>query len=293
LLSSNDNAFSITKLKSRVMTEGGAVMSALSRVSVRRNLDFSSRWHCLTENVRGAGAFTAAAFALLAALFLVPVCADAAVTPPSLSMTVGISGTSLQVNPTLTPGSAPDTYFCDGSMSATSYTLNYSFNVNADPTVSGTFTLTNLTSQTMTFSVSATLSTLPLAGPTQVSASYGLGQLSAPVGTPEAHLTANPFFQALIDGSTVQTLGSNLSITTSGGTAPIPMQSFTNQPGPALSSSIGAAFPAFTLTGLDTVETPFSVTVVPEPASVALLVPGLAMVFIRRRAMPVRHDGAK
>src|SRR5262249_21370750 len=142
------------------MTEGEAVMSALSRVSVRTHLDLSWRWHCITENLRGFSAFTAAACALLAGLALLPAPADPAVTPPSLSMTVGISGTSLQVNPTLTPGSAPDTYFCDGSMSATSYTLNYSFNVNADPTISGTFTLTNLTSQTMTFSVSATLSTL-------------------------------------------------------------------------------------------------------------------------------------
>jgi len=256
-----------------------------------RNLESSSIRRRLTANLRRTSVLAATALGLAAQLSLVSERVDATVlsTPPTLSLSIEVPGTAPQVIPVPLRAGPGGTFFADGSTTdPNSFSLDYSFAVVADPSVSGTFSLTNLSDHTQTFSVSATLGTSPLAGPTRVSGFYGQGELTAPIGTPEAQLTADPFYQARIDGATVQALGSKLTITTSGGTAPIPMQSFLNQPGPAVTSSIGVAFLTFTLTAHHTVETPFDVTVlsVPEPASVALLILGLAIVFVRWKVVP-------
>jgi hypothetical protein len=166
-------------------------------------------------------------------------------------------------------------------VSAATFSMSFHFDVIADPSVSGSFTLTNLSSQTQTFSVAATLGVLPIAGPTSVSGFYGPVTLTAPIGTPEATLTANPFYEARLDGAAIVSLG-NLNVTTSGGTATILPELFSNQAGPGVSSSIGVGFPGFTLTALDSVEVPFGVTVVsvPEPASAVLFGVGLMISFV-------------
>jgi hypothetical protein len=208
--------------------------------------------------------------------------------PPSLSLTVGIPGNTLTVPVSLTAGPT-GSFMAQGSTPSNgSFSLSYQFSVIADPSLTGSFTLTNLSSQTQTFSVSATLGVLPLAAPTRVSGFYGPVLLTAPVGTGEATLTANPFYEAQIDGGAIVSLG-NLNVTTSGGSATIPKEVFSNHPGPAVSSSIGVAFPGFTLTGLHSVQVPFDATVVsvPEPASVVLLVLGLAVAVVRWGKLPV------
>ena len=217
--------------------------------------------------------------------------AEATVLAPSLSLTVEIPGdtpVSVPVSLTAGPGGS---FIADATVGNADFSLHYQFSVIDDPTLSGNFTLTNLAGHTQTVSVSATLGVSPLAAPTSVSGFFGDAVLTAPVGTGEATLTANPFYQARIDGATVKTLGSNLNVTTTGGTFTIPMESFLNQAGPAVNSSIGVAFSGFTLTALHQVAVPFGVTVVsvPEPASVVLLALGLAIVVASRK---LRAGGA-
>jgi len=265
----------------RLLTNGLRQMQPLQKPDALRR--------CATQI---ALRFVIAGMAPLAlALALVSGRAEAGVvsTPPSLSLTVGIPGDTVTVPVSFTAGPS-GSFIAQGSTpSNPNFSLSYEFGVIADPSVTGSFTLTNLSNKTQTFSISATLGVLPLAGPTLASGFYGPVTVTAPVGTPEATLTANPFYEAQIDGGAIKTLGSNLNVTTTGGTATISMESFLNQAGPAVSSSIGVAFPGFTLTALDSVHVPFGATVVsvPEPSSVVLLVLGLAVVFVRWRRVPV------
>jgi hypothetical protein len=214
--------------------------------------------------------------------------AGVSTVPPSMSLTFGIPGDTLTIPVSLTasPGGG---FAAEGTQSVASVlSLSYQFNVIADPLVSGSFMLTNITDTTQTFFFKVTLGVLPIAAPTSVSGFYGPVLVTAPIGTPEATLTASPFYQAQIDGATVESLG-NISVTTTGGSATLPAEVFSNHPGPAVSSSIGVAFSGFTLTAHDSVQTPFQVTVVsvPEPASGVLLALGLVISLIRWGKLPV------
>ena len=221
--------------------------------------------------------------ALVLSLGLLADRAEAGVStvPPSMSLTFGIPGDTLTIPVSLTASPGGGGFVAEGTQSvASSFSLSYQFNVIADPSVTGSFTLTNISDHTQAFFIKVTLGVSPIAGPTSVSGFDGPVLVTAPIGTPEATLTASPLYQAQIDGVTVESLG-NINVTTTGGSATVPAEVFSNHPGPAVSSSIGVAFQGFTLTALDTVQVPFQVTVVPEPASAVLLALGLAICLMR------------
>ena len=58
---------------------------------------------------------------------------------------------------------------------------------------------------------------------------------------------------------------------------------------PVVTSSIGVAFPGFTLTGSDSIQAPFEAVVVQvrEPASAVFVALGILVALIRRRALPM------
>jgi PEP-CTERM motif len=177
--------------------------------------------------------------------------------------------------------------FPDTPVGALASFSGLTFGGSIDPSVSGSFTLTNLSTLTQTFSVSATLGVLPVSGPTTLSGFYGPAILTDN-SDDGAELAASPFYEARIDGVGMMTLG-NFDVPIGSGSTSIPMETFPNQLGPAVTMSIGVAFPGFSLTGGDTVQVPFEFTVVhtreqlPEPASLALFGIAFAAVGLARR----------
>jgi hypothetical protein len=145
----------------------------------------------------------------------------------------------------------------------------------------GSFTLTNLSAATQVFSVSATLGLAPLGGPTLMGGSFGDLAYTDLNNDRIVQVIASPFYQAQIDGASVQNLG-NLNLGPLSGVLPkqswgVPIPSTS---GPGVTSSIGVAFPGFSLTAGDQVQTPFEfVVVVPEPSTALLLAMGLAGLF--------------
>jgi hypothetical protein len=205
----------------------------------------------------------------------------------SVAIDVGsVGGQPLHLMPTVVE-TAPGQGTSEGEAQGDDFLLTWNLVLDGDPSISGSFTLTNLSGSTQTFSVSATLGVAPLAAPTRMGGSFGDVKFTdanldstAMLGT----VGSNPFYQATIDGAPVQSLGS-FQLTVGGGPGvygilaqqafgiPIP-----SAPGPGVAASIGVAFPAFSLTAGDQVSTPFrfDVVPVPEPGSLALIAIGLA-----------------
>ena len=207
--------------------------------------------------------------------FSLDLCAGATCTP----LTATADAATGQLNVT----------FTDTAIGALASFSGLTFSGSIDPTLSGSFTLMNLSNSTQTFSVSATLGTLPVSGPTTVSGSYGAALLTDN-SDDGAEMTAIVFYEARIDGVAVMNLGNNLDVIAgAASSAPIPQEASSNQPGPAVTTSIGVAFPAFTLTAGDSLQVPFELTVIqareqlPEPASLALLSVAFAAASLGRR----------
>jgi hypothetical protein len=221
--------------------------------------------------------------------------------PPgfTLSASSSVGGDLLQLSPTLIAN--PDgSYSASGESTAPSFSLLFDFTLNPDPSVSGSFTLVNLSGATQTFSVSATLGVLSIAAPTRIGGSYGTTTYTDLNGNSSVTLATadlNPFYQAQIDGVGVHNLGS-FNNTAFGGPGvfgtispelfgvPIPSLA-----GPGVSASIGVSFPGFTLTPGDSVQVPFEFVVVPEPTFAALFAMGLAVIlctFAQERAFSRR-----
>jgi hypothetical protein len=210
---------------------------------------------------------------------------------PTLTISVtGAPGDALPLTPTLVPN--PDGSFAATASGATSsFSFSSSWGLVGDPVLSGSFTLTNLSSITQIFTLSATMGLGPaIPAPTRYGGFFGdmtfvdVSQDSAVrVFTPTLALPGTePFMTALIDGVAVTSIGKfdenvfggpgiNGSHSKESFGDPIP-----SAVGPALTSSIGVSF-AFAITPGDSVSTPFEFVVVPEPAGVSLFAIGIAL----------------
>jgi len=208
--------------------------------------------------------------------------------PPAFSIDVSssVGQDVLHLTPTLTDN-GNGTFSVHGAETLPSFSIVFDFTLNPDPVISGSFALQNLSGATQIFSVSATLGGLAsIAGPTTISGGFGEGLLSDTNNSESAVLVTAAFYQARIDGVGVQDLGSFNPLEASGGpgiTNTISQEAFGPGPGPGVTSSIGVAFPGFSLTAGDRVETPFDFRVVPEPGLASLAV-GLGVIFIARAA---------
>lgn len=188
---------------------------------------------------------------------------------------------------------------CTGAnISGAGYELNsLNFLLDPDPSLTGSFTLTNLSNVTQTFMLTVSLSGLsPIAAPLSISGSIGAGTLTD-VNGGGATLTdaGSAIYTGLLDGSGVRTLLDppqffNVPTTPSGGPgAPVTISQVTFGPealAQSLAGSIGIQV-RFTLTSGDQVALPMSFDVqaapVPEPATFLMLGAGLAALLCRRQ----------
>ena len=203
--------------------------------------------------------------------------------PPSfmLDVTSSVGLDSLHLTPTPT-ANGDGTFSVVGDEMLTSFSIVFDFTLNPDPKVAGSFTLQNLSGATQTFTVTATLGVLPIAGPTTVSGFYGEATYTD-LNSNGVMLASPLFYQAQIDGSGVMSLG-NFMLDASAGTSGTTSQEiFGPGAGPGVATSIGVRFPGFSLTAGDKVEVPFEFTVVPEP-SFASLFAAMAGIFLARVA---------
>jgi hypothetical protein len=201
------------------------------------------------------------------------------VGPAELELTItstdGGAPVHLALQPTVTGSGA--FRVSGGDVIANRFSYSFGLGGNVDPSVSGSFTLINLSSATQTFSVSATLGVSPIGAPTRIGGSYGPMTYTDVNLDSSVTLASAIFYQARIDGVGVHDLGS-FNVTASGGAGAFgtdsgldfgtPIPSLPG--GPAVTTSIGVAFPGFSLTAGDSVSTAFEFAVVPEPGFVSL-----------------------
>jgi hypothetical protein len=215
-------------------------------------------------------------------------------TTPSFTVdiTTSAGAAGLELTPTLTRN-LDGTYSASGSRTvANNYSVLFNFTLNADPKIAGSFTLTSLSSSDQNFTVAATMGVTPFGPPNHISGSYGELKYSDTSTDGRLGVGANPFYDALIDGNSVATLGSfafaPITSQPPGVFGTLSPETFDNPyPGVSQASSIGVSF-EFMLTAGDQVQTPFEFTVVPEPTETALFSIFFALILCRiaREGLP-------
>jgi hypothetical protein len=200
-----------------------------------------------------------------------------------------VPSSSMVSNPSLTANGDGTYSTASNHQVLNAYTILFEFTLDPDPAISGTISLTSLSTETQTFSISATMSNLlSIPGGTSVTGSFGETRYDdanqdGALGLGSVDL--DPFYIGAIDGGDVAGIGSFTFFEVTG--LP-PGQVGTFDPlsldptaGPALSSSIGIQFPGIILTAGDRVRVPFEFVVVPESSGLALFAITLALILLR------------
>lgn len=245
------------------------------------------------------------ALAAIAALALAtPALAGHIGGPPATEVTLATNGGG-PINLGVTPTDNSDgTFTYNGVWFAPgTWEFNYSFLVDDDPFISGTFTVTNLLSTATDFTLSVTLPTIAVGPPASMRGSLGSAPLSGSTATTfdltDTNLdgsgslqpigstgpgTGTPIYTALIDGGTVKLLGLNsLVVFGPGATSSQSAQGFGFEPAPSVVSTMGVVV-QFNLSPGDTAVVPFEFEVIPEPGTTLLIGLGLtSLAFLRRR----------
>ena len=217
-----------------------------------------------------------------------------------LGPAIDINGTD--VTSALNCSAAGTLTTCEGAgFSTAGYSLDaWQLFFDQDPSLNGSFTLTNLSPNVQPFILTVSLFVPPIASPISVNGSLGAGKLTDANGGGAELKTVAPIalYTARIDGSPVHTLLDDPQDFVvpigptggGGGSVSIGPASFgPNVLAQSINSLIGTAF-EFTLTAGDTVFLPFTFSAdpinsnpVPEPATFALVAIGFAGFGFSRR----------
>jgi hypothetical protein len=171
--------------------------------------------------------------------------------------------------------------------------MTWDIQADPDPFLTASFSITNNTNATQTYTTTIFLPIAPaLSAPTLIGGSAQVGISTDDNGGTVSSVGGDTIYTALIDGVPVAGLfGPGYSFTRPAFTTdqsgvsefgtPIP-----SMPGPAANASIAIRF-TFDLTPGDSASMTGLFVVVPEPGTVALIVPVLAGMGLWRRRRPV------
>jgi hypothetical protein len=225
----------------------------------------------------------------------VALCAASAFAAPVIQVDISTSGIydHYSVAAEGDPG-ANGTFSLGGIGYGTDFSCDWSIVVNPDPSITGLFTLTNISAAPQTFTMQVTLPVAALGAPTRMGGSLGNVQYFDANGNSTvtiANGSLYPLYRAQIDGVGVHDILGSFSQTASGGPGasgtiflldwgtPIP-----SDPGPGVTSTI-SVISSVNLTPGDRVIIPvFFQVEAPEPTAGLLVGLGVAGLAVLRRA---------